>query len=310
MQYKDYYKTLGVSKEASQKEIKKAFRKLASKYHPDKNPNDAAAEEKFKEINEAYEVLSNEEKRSKYDQLGANWEQFQHQGSRGQSFNGNGGQRVYFEGDASEFFGAQGNSQFSSFFEQFFGQQDGFSGQHQSFNQQRTYSRQQQDVEAELSISLLDAYSGTSKTFEIFRQKLRIKIKPGAYTGQRLKLAGKGKPNRSGGRSDLYIKLHIEEHPTFERLNDNIVMDLHLDIYDALLGTERTIPTLDGKRMKIKIPEASQPGKILRIKGKGMPKLKQPNSYGDLLVRLKVRMPKKLKTKEREYLNKAKTNSK
>ncbi len=296
MNYKDYYKILGVAKSASTKEIKKAFRKLAAKYHPDKNQNDPKAEERFKEINEAYEVLSDSEKRKQYDTLGSNWEAFQQSGGNWQDFtqrrHANGGRSFYFEGSPEDLFGSGGHS---DFFDMFFGRSSGFGSQSHRRN------RRGQDIEAELPISLYEAYHGAKRSFEINGKKMRIAIKPGSYDGQRLKLKGKGYPAQGVGQAgDLYIKLKLIPDARFKREGDDLIYDLPVDLYTAVLGGKLTVPTLTGA-IKINIPKGSQSGKILQIKGKGMPLYKSPNQYGKLKIVLKVNIPTNL-TKEEEEL--------
>ena len=207
MNYKDYYKILGVNKDASPKDIKKAYRKLAAKYHPDKNPDSKEAEDKFKEINEANEVLSDTEKREKYDTLGSNWEAYQHTGDDwreyAKSTKESGRNTRYYKGNPSEYFGQRGaGNDFSSFFETFFG--GGNSGR----SQQASYVGG--DIQTEMAITLLEAYKGSKRTFEVHNQKLRITIKPGSYDGQQLKIKGKGQLGVQGGkRGDLYIFLRV-----------------------------------------------------------------------------------------------------
>jgi curved DNA-binding protein len=307
MQYKDYYKILGVRKNASDKEIKKVYKQLAIKYHPDKNPDDQAAEEKFKEINEAYEVLGDPEKRKKYDKLGANWEAYQQSGGAGfdrSQFgggpSGGGRQTYYFEGDPSEFFrqGGRSRSGFSDFFEAFFGG----GGFEQAFGQEFRQGRPQpagRDVQAELPITLEEAYHGASKVFEIGGQKLRIRIKPGAYEGQKLKLKGKGQPAPGGSApGDLYLILRIQPHPNVERRGDNLIREHTIDLFTAVLGGKTTIPTLTGP-VTITIKAGTSPGQTLRLRGKGMPRRNNPKAHGDLLVKVDVSIPKNLTDEER-----------
>ncbi len=302
MNYKDYYKTLGVKKDASQVEIKKAYRKLASKYHPDKNPDDQSAEEKFKEVSEAYKVLGDPEKRKKYDTLGANWEAYEQSGGNWEQYarqrGGPGGQTFYFEGDPSEFFG-RGRSGFSSFFDMFFGEGSGSD----SFETFRTHEPRPnvfrgRDLEAELPVTLMEAYQGSQRTFEINGQKLRITIKPGAYDGQRLRLKGKGHPSRQGGQpGDLYIILKVQPDFRFQRQENDLIHIKDIDLYTAILGGQIEVSTLTGQ-VKVTVPKGTSSGKTLRLKGKGMPEYGKAGQFGDLLVKLNVLMPQNLTAEE------------
>lgn len=302
MDYKDYYKILGVSKDASAKDIKKAYRKLAAKHHPDKNPDDKTSEEKFKEINEANEVLSNAEKREKYDTLGSNWNAYQNTGDdwrdyANQSNQGQRGRNAYsYQGDPSDMFGqgGQGGEDFSSFFETFFG-----AGGRSARGQRPTHAGG--DTQAEMPITLLEAYKGSKRTFEIHNEKLRITIKPGSYDGLQLKIKGKGQQGAQGGpRGDLYIILRIQPDARFQRRNDDLIYTASVDIYTAILGGKIDVPTLTST-LKVTVPKGSETGKTLRLKGKGMPKYGTPSIHGDLLVKLNVTFPKDL-TKEEEDL--------
>ncbi len=303
MNYKDYYKVLGVNKNATEKEIKKAYRKLAKKYHPDNNKGDKASEEKFKEINEANEVLSDPEKRKQYDTLGADWQNYQQGGGDWQQYarqqGRSGGQGFSFKGDPSEFFGGGGGSgDFSSFFETFFGQ-----GQQYSRSQQRG-PRKGQDVTASLPITLLEAYEGSKRTFEWKGKKMRITIKPGTKDGQKLRIKGKGEASRSGGpNGDLYIIMEIQPDGRFKRKGSDLVYTAQVDLYTAVLGGKVEIPTMTG-RIKITVPKGTETGRIVRIKGKGMPKDAQKKQFGDLLVHLKVNLPKDLTSEEEALFRK------
>ena len=303
MDYKDYYKILGVSKDASQEEIKKAYRKLAVKYHPDKNPDDKKSEDRFKEANEAFNVLGDPEKRKKYDQLGTNWQQYEQAGG-GQSYGGFdwsqfGGKgkrsRSYQSGGSMEdIFGDMGGGGFSDFFEQFFGGMGG--GQ-----QRQSRAAKGQDIHSELSVSLEEAYQGTSRTINLRGQKLRIQIKPGAYEGLELRLKGKGHPGQGGGNAgDLYIKIKILPHHEFSLQGTNLIKKLPVDLYTAVLGGKIMVNTLSGK-VNINIPKGSQNGSRLKIKGKGMPVYGKTEQHGDLFVKLDVKIPQSL-TPEEEKL--------
>ncbi|HHB80110.1 MAG TPA: J domain-containing protein [Saprospiraceae bacterium] len=308
MNYKDYYKILGIKKGASEKEIKKAYRKLAKKYHPDNNPDNKASEEKFKEINEAYEVLKDPEKRKQYEELGANWQAYQQGGGDWKQYtqqNRGGGQTFHFEGDPSEFFGG-GGSGFSSFFETFFGQ--GGGGQHFTQQGRQRAPRKGQDVIAKLPITLLEAYQGSKRTFEWRGKKMRITIKPGTIDGQKLRIKGKGEPSPNGGpNGDLFIVMTIEPDARFKRDGDNLLYNANVDLYTAVLGGKTEVPTMTG-RVKLTIPKGMESGKVVRLKSKGMPK--KNNQFGDLLVTLNVNLPKDLSPEEEELFKKLQAISK
>jgi len=303
MDYKDYYKILGVSKKASQDEIKKAYRKLAVKYHPDKNQNDKKAEERFKEISEAYEVLKDPEKRKRYDELGANWKHYQHQGAggfNGGPFGGRGGTRVEFEGDLGDMFGGGG---FSDFFNSFFG---GFAGGGAGHSQFRggggspfggAYAAKGQDLQAEMSISLEEAYEGVTKILNVNGNQLRLKIKPGIRDGQTLRLKGKGGPGPGGAAGDLYLKVNIHKHTSFERKGDDLYVDLPVDLYTAVLGGKANVQTLKGA-VNVNIAKGTENGKTLRLKGLGMPKYENNKVSGNLYAKVNVRIPKNLSEEE------------
>ncbi len=292
----DFYTILGVQKNASETEIKSAYRKLAIKYHPDKNPGNKEAEEKFKSINSAHEVLSDPEKRKKYDRYGENWERAgQEQGGGGQYQYSDGGQHYQFEGDPSEFFGG---ADFSDIFENYFGGKSA-GGKRKSSARYRGA-----DLQGQLSITLEEAYTGVPKIFNINNQHIRIQLKPGAYHGQVIKLSGKGNPGSNGAAAgDLYITILLLPHSTYSREGDNLRQELKIDLFTATLGGEREIKSLSGN-LKIKIPAGTQPGKQLRLKGKGMPVYNRSNEFGDLLLSIQVEIPEKLNDEQKELFKK------
>ena len=301
MEFKDYYKILGVDKKATTDEIKKAYRKLAMKYHPDRNPNDKVAEEKFKEITEANEVLSNQEKRKKYDTLGSNWKQYAH--AEG-GFGGAGQGGYHFSGDINDLFGNVGG--FSDFFESFFGS-GGFrsSGGGSPFGGARTRAQKGSDYESTLNITLEEAHRGGERHLKVDQQKIKVKITPGIQEGQKLRLKGLGGKGRSGGeKGDLYLKVHITDHPWFERKGDDLYFNLNVDLYTAVLGGKEKIETIDGKRLMVTIDKGTDSGTTLRLKGMGMAKTGDPGTRGDLFVKVMVNVPKKLSKQEIELFEK------
>lgn len=303
MEYKDYYKILGVSKTATQDEIKKAYRKLAVKYHPDKNKGNKEAEDKFKEVNEANEVLSDKEKRKKYDELGENWKYYEQSGNAGgfdwsqYANQGNQGHTRYsYEG---EFGDAFGNSGFSDFFETLFGGSRGFSGGTQRGRKgARRASLKGEDLNAELSITLEDAYKGAEKLFDLNGQSIKLKIKPGISDGQVLKLTGKGNPGYSGGTAgDLLLKIHVLHDPLFERKGNDLYTDLRVNLYTAVLGGKASLRTFKGTT-NVNIPRESQNGKVLRLQGMGMPVYGKSGQSGDLYAKIIIEIPTNLTVKE------------
>ena len=293
---RDFYSILGVGKTASADEIKKAFRKLAVKLHPDKNPGNKEAEEKFKEANEAYEVLSDPEKRKKYDRFGENWNRMDEaKGGSPYQQSSPGGQTFSYEGDPSEFFGQGGD--YSDIFESFF-QKSGASSRGSGRKSKTRF--QGQDLHAEMSISLEEAFHGGAKIFEWNNEKIRIQLKPGIYNGLTIKLAGKGSAGLNGGKAgDLYITINVLPHSLYEREGDNIRQIIPIDLFTAVLGGEKEVTSLAGV-LKIKIPPGTQNGKILRIKGKGMPVYARPGHSGDLLLEIRVQIPEKLSEEQKE----------
>lgn len=302
MEYRDYYKILGVDRKASQEEIKKVYRKLALKYHPDRNPDNKEAEEKFKEMNEAYQVLSDPEKRSRYDRLGSSYSQWQQRGAPG-NFNwedffgaggatrGGGRTRVHMEGMGG----------FSEFFEAMFGMGGGGSGMGGAspFQRQASRSPRAQRYEQPVQISLQEAYQGTERLLDSNGQRVRVKIPAGAKNGTKIRLRGKA-PN--GG--DLYLKVRIRKDPAFERDGDDLRTETSIDVFTALLGGEAKVQTLE-KPITLNIPAGTQPGQVFRLSGRGMPNLKSPNRKGNLLVRVNVEIPKNLNKKQKRLLKEA-----
>jgi curved DNA-binding protein len=286
----DYYKALGVAKSASAEDIKKAYRKLARKYHPDLNPNNAEANKKFQQINEANEVLTDPEKRKKYDQYGENWkhaeqyEQAKHQQGRS-SWAGSGGG---FGGE----YGFGGGEEFSDFFQQFFGQ----GGRQRT----RQAGYRGEDFNAELQMNLSDAYRTRQEVLTINGKKVRITIPAGVEDGQVIKLKGYGGEGINGGpNGDLYIKFVINNDSSFQRVGNDLYTTIELPLYTAILGGEKIIDTLGGK-VKLKIAEETQNGTKIRLKGKGFPAYKKEGEYGDLYVTYNIVLPKGLSQKEKD----------
>lgn len=290
--YKDYYRILGVDRNASDKDIKAAYRKLARKYHPDVNPGDKAAEEKFKEVSEAYEVLSNKEKRARYDQFGQYWEQAGAAGAQPGwetftfDYGGPGGERIDF-----------GESGFSDFFEMLFGQSRGRGG---AATTRRTRAPTRgRDIETEMEISLEDAFSGARKTFTLGGRRIEVTIPKGVKDGQRIRLAKQGGEGPAG-RGDLFIRVKIRPHPVYERKDDDLYIDVPVDYTAAALGGEAQVPTMSG-RVTMKIPPGTSSGKVFRLPGQGMPKLRE-NGRGNLYAKVRVTIPEKLPDQERRLL--------
>lgn len=309
MEYKDYYKLLGVGRNASRKEITKAYRKLARKYHPDLNPGDKEAEERFKEINEAHEVLSDPEKRKKYDQLGASWRQWQRRGDQAGGFDWSqwyaqpGGGRVHVEyADLSDLF--QGAGGFSDFFSAIFGGM-GPAGPRASWGGQgRTSPTHGRDYEQQVEVTLEEAFSGTSRMLQKHGRRLEVKIPPGVKTGSRVRMRGEGGEGvRGGAKGDLYLQVNVLPHRTFERSGDDLHCEVPVDLYTAILGGEVRVPTLKGGAM-LKIPPGTQGGKTFRLKGQGMPRLKEAQKRGDLYAKVRVKVPQNLTDREKELFRK------
>jgi len=299
MAFIDYYQTLGVAKTASDKDIKNAYRKLARKYHPDLNPNDAEAHKKFQQLNEANEVLSDPEKRKKYDQYGENWkhgEEYeraqqqarQQQGSR-QQYN-YGGQGSGFEGFEGAGFGGD---DFSDFFQSMFGQRGGAAGG----GRQAKYRGQ--DYNAELQLNLKDAAETHKQTLTVNGKNIRITIPAGIENGQTIKITGHGGPGTNGGPAgDLYIKFAVADDPRFKRKGSDLYNTIKLDLYTAVLGGEITAETLNGK-VKVKVKPETQNGSKVKLKGKGLPVYKKENESGDMYLTYDIQIPVNLTEQQR-----------
>ncbi|MFC4874226.1 DnaJ C-terminal domain-containing protein [Negadavirga shengliensis] len=292
MRYIDYYNVLGLQKDATQDEIKKAYRKLARKYHPDLNPNDESAQRKFQEINEAHEVLSDPEKRKKYDKYGKDWKQaeaFEQAG--GQSYRGRPGygRQTFGSEDFEEVFGESG---FSDFFESLFGRQGGRAGRsHVQFKGQ--------DMNATLELSLRDVYRTHKRTLDINGNKIRLTVHAGIEDGQTIKIKGHGSPGVNGGpNGDLYITFKIHPDPVFRREGSNLFKTEPIDLYTAVLGGEIMVDTFDGK-VKLKVQAGTQNGTKVKLKNKGFPVYKKEGEMGDLYLTYQVVIPKSLSEKEK-----------
>jgi curved DNA-binding protein len=296
---KDFYATLGVNKGASDKEIRSAYRRLARKLHPDVNPNDKSSEAQFKEINAAYDVLSDTDKRQKYDKYGDNWEHADEiermqrsRGGRGGFGGFNSGPSVTFEGDVD----------LEGLFGGIFGGGQGRRG--------RAQQMRQPDVEHPLEVTLDEALSGTTRTLitEGDRgesRRLEVKVPPGVDTGSRVRIAGEGRPGYDGRRSDLYLVITVRPHPRYERKGDDLYTDVEVPLTTPVLGGEVEVQALD-KKVALRLPAGTQNGQTFRLTGLGMPKLSQPDKRGDLFARVKVRLPQKQGDRERELFEELK----
>jgi curved DNA-binding protein len=315
MAYIDYYQTLGVEKTASAADIKKAYRKLAKKYHPDLHPNDAAAKRKFQEINEANEVLGDADKRKKYDEYGANWkqseqyEQARQQQQRQYSGQQGGGGYSSYGGDFGGFggggfggfsdFGDFGESGYSSFFENLFGG-SGRRSSSSGFGGSSRRAAKGQDYTGEVHLSLRDAAVAQQQMIDVNGTKLRITVPAGIADGQKIKLPGKGGASMQGGQAgDLYITFVIAPDPIFTRTGNDLLVNANLDLYTAVLGGELLIDTLQGK-VKMQVPAGTQPDSKARLKGKGFPVYKKEGQFGNLIVTYNVQVPKRLSERQKQ----------
>lgn len=302
MAYIDYYKILGIDKNASAEDIKKAYRKLARKYHPDVNPGDKEAERKFKEINEANEVLSHPENREKYDKYGEHWKHGEeYEKARQQQQHSK--QSASYGGFSDADFGE--GEDFSDFFQSMFGGGAG-SGFGRSSRGSTSGKFRGQDISAELNLHLRDAATTHQQTFEINGKKVRITIPAGIADGQKIKLKGHGSPGYNGGpNGDLYITFNIAEDPHFKRNCEHLSAEVSVDLYTAVLGGEVIVKTLDGS-VNLKVKPGTQNGTKARLKGKGFPVYKKEGEFGDLVVTYHVKLPTNLSEKEKDLFQQLK----
>ena len=314
MQYKDYYKILGVEKDASDSEIKKAYRRLAREYHPDVNPGDQTSEDRFKDINEAYEVLSDKEKRQKYDRFGSQWRQYERGGGRPEDFDwsqwqtqpgAGSGYRTVTPEEFEQIFGGAGG--FSDFFETLFGgrAQGGSGFGADPFTQTRTRRRVGRDVEQKVDITLEEAFHGTTRSIQYENGRtIQAQIPPGVRTGSRVRLSGQGEAGVGGADAgNLYLAVHVLPHAQFRREGDNVHVTVPVDLYTMLLGGSTTVASLD-RQVKLTIPPETDNGRVFRLGGLGMPNLKNPDKRGDLYVTVQVQLPKNLNEEEKELIQK------
>lgn len=302
---RDYYQALGVSRDASEDEIKKAYRKLAKKYHPDANPNDPESEARFKEINEAYNTLIDPEKRKMYDRFGPEYERYQTAGVNPDDFQQYGGfggngytQRVNFDFGQQ---GAGGASPFEDIFESLFG---GFGGRTTRGPGAASGATAQkgEDITQEVTISLQEAYEGTSRYLMKDGHRVKVSIPAGADNGTKVRLSGQGEPSIFGGEpGDLYLIVRVQPDSKFERNSADLTVNVEVDVFTAMLGGEVRVPTME-RDVKLRIPPGTQSGQKLRLSGKGMPKLKKKGENGDLFARVQITVPRKLTDEQRDLV--------
>jgi curved DNA-binding protein len=306
LDFKDYYAVLGVEPGADDKAIKQAYRSLARKYHPDVKPGDKQAEERFKEINEAYQALGDPERRKKYDELRKQYAAFRDRGGRGefdwgrwQAPPGQGTQTYTVSPEDLEDLFGSGGSPFSDFFSSIYGEAGAWSP-----GGAQTRPRRGQDQEAEVEITLEEAFRGTTRTLQIGDRRIDARIPPGVRSGSRVRLAGQGSPGRAGGSAgDLYLVVEVASHPVFVREGDDLRADVRIDFYAAALGGEVRVATIDGA-VTLKIPPRTQAEKRFRLKGKGMPRLGRRGERGDMWARVTLVLPETMTEDEVEGLRK------
>jgi curved DNA-binding protein len=296
MEYRDYYKILGVSRGASAGEIKSAYRKLAMQYHPDRNPGDKQAEDRFKEMNEAYQVLSDPQKRARYDQLGESYSQWQQNGAPDNFDWGRwtaqpGAQQVNMD----DLFG---EGVFSDFFSAIFG------GMNVGQAVRSRTSHRIPSIQQQVSISLKEAFSGTTRTLQIGNRRVEVTLPAGARTGTKIRVPAAGPARADGNSSDIYLVLNVAGDPVFERDGNNLHTQVTIDIFKATLGGEAEVKTMAGKVL-LTIPPGTQPDQVFRVAGRGMPQLKSPETKGDLYVRVKLQVPRQLNARQKSLLEEA-----
>jgi len=302
MEYKDYYKILGVDRNASQEEIRRTYRKLALQHHPDRNPGNKQAEERFKEINEAYQVLSDPQKRSHYDRLGDSYSHWQTSGTPSDFNWGDwftspaGGARVAY-GDLGDLEDLFGEGAFSEFFRTIFGGPGGKG----TIRRQRSAPSYQQPV----TISLQEAHNGTTRQLKIDNRRIEVKIPAGVRTGSKIRVAGKGPASPTGQTGDLYLSINVADDAQFDRQGNDIHTQVTIDAFTAMLGGETEVQTLAG-RVMLTIPPGTQPEQVFRLSGRGIPQLRNPPVKGNLYVRVKVRIPRQLTAKQKTLLEETK----
>ena len=320
MQYKDYYAILGVKRDATQKEVRSAYRKLARKYHPDVNPGDAAGAARFTEINEAYEALSDEEKRKKYDRFGADWEQYERMGAAtpgGPDFAQWANQQGYAQPGRGYSYPSSGTmpggAGFSDFFETMFGGMGGGAADPYSRvrTSTRTVTRRGEDVAHPIEVTLEEAYAGATRRLQLqtsegpertpLLKTIEVKIPAGVQTGSVIRLMGRGGAGTGGAPAgDLRLEVNVVPHPRYERKGDNLHLPMPVPLYTAVLGGEVRVPTLRGTNLALRIAPETQNGRVIRLTGQGMPRLNSPDTKGDLLVRVEVQVPQGLGEEEQQ----------
>lgn len=318
MEYQDYYQTLGVSKTASEDEIKSAYRKLAKKYHPDHNQGNKDAEEKFKAINEAYEVLKDKEKRARYDQLGSSYKQWEQSGGSSANYNWSEWFSGSPHGGAGTYTTTGDFGGFSDFFSQIFGGMGGQPGTRRTYRRTGTGStvefdtgfggtrRQPKPQECNVEVSLDEAFHGCKRLISLGDQKIEANIPAGVHDGTKIRLSGAF--NSNGIKTDLILTIMTpNKEGRFERSEDNLIVDVPVDLYTAVLGGEAIVQSKDGN-FALRIPEGTQPDQLFRLSGKGMPILNKNGARGDLLARVRITIPRSLNEQQKELFRKLRDN--